>query len=116
MAEQVLLQIRLELNMLQPQAAGEAAKIQLQRISLELQQQLLPALQPWLASQGFASETLLFKHWQQLLASCSSLPPVLWQAFLTLQQQPGHIAMDWQPEPALPLWQLPEWGCLKEQK
>jgi hypothetical protein len=111
MAELLLLQTRLELNILPPEAMGEPQQIQLNRISLDLQQQLLPALQPWLARQGFASESLLFNHWQQQLASCSALPPLLWQAFLAWQQQPGHLVADWRPEPALLFMPWPQWGC-----
>lgn len=114
MAEQLLLESTLELNILRPATVSEPPQIQLTRISLQLQQQLLPALQPWLSRQGFASEALLFKYWQQQLAGCSALPPVLWQAFLAWQQQPGVLVVNWQPEPALALWQWPEWGCLKK--
>jgi hypothetical protein len=116
MAEQLLLESTLALNILRPATVSEAPQIQLTRISLQLQQQLLPALQPWLSRQGFASEALLFKHWQQQLAGCSALPPVLWQAFLAWQQQPSLLAVSWQPEPALPLWLWPEWGCRQQQK
>lgn len=60
MADQLWLQTAFELNILRADALGEWQQIQLQRINLALQQQLLPALQPWLARQGFASESMLF--------------------------------------------------------
>lgn len=111
MADQLLLQTALQLTMLQAEADGQPPQLTLQRLTFELQQQLLPALQPWLANQGFASESLLFKHWQQQLAGCTMLPDPVWQAFLAWQQQPEQFAVDWQPEPALSLLQWPHWGC-----
>lgn len=112
MADKLLLHGKLQLKT-QPAAADEGlAQLHFQQIQLQLQQKLLPALMPWLASQGFSSESSLFLYWQQQLARCQQLPKPLWQAFFAWQQQPEHLVVKWQAESALPLSQWQQlWHC-----
>jgi hypothetical protein len=112
MAEQLLLQSKVQLHRVPATTGTLPAQLQLHSISLKVQQQLLPALQPWLSKQGFLSASMLFEHGQHQLARCSLLPAPLKQAFLAWQQQQEQLRLHWQPQPALSLLQWPEWGCV----